>query len=447
MMTRTANVPLVRSAGDELRTLLAPVTPEEFVREYWGKKPLFVKGFAEKYHGFFDAQHFSQALAMPGPTPDFLRASFDKKTDAGTSAPATLPGELRSSAFRASVDQAVPLFDAGATLCVSQIETRVASLAPFLGAIKYQLGYPGKVSFNAYLSPPGSGYNWHFDSRIASTLQIEGTKVWRFSNHPTIPWPRSNGSIRADGTPQYTDPGAVAADWERLTAFDEADTTEVLLEPGDLLILPAGVWHEACGGTGGSLALNLSFTPVSYTVLVRNLLDALLVADPDWRSPAPLLPGGAPGEVDASGVAAISAQLARAAAALASLSGDSAAMVRVWESFVQNPNPGSPAPPSAAIAATPVVPSQRLRVRADGQVYAMLADGGASLCLAMGTSRAVELSGEAVRFVQRMLAEREFLAGDCLGWNDGATPFAWSDVESMLTQLKREGLIEDAPTS
>jgi hypothetical protein len=65
----------------------------------------------------------------------------------------------------------------------------------------------------------------------------------------------------------------------------------------------------------------------------------------------------------------------------------------------------------------------------------------------MGTSRAVELTGEAVRFVQRMLAEREFLAGDCLGWNAGATPFAWSDVESMLTQLKREGLIEDAPTS
>jgi hypothetical protein len=438
------HLPIAADAGNELRALLGPIAPETFVREYWAKQPLFVKGYPEKYAGLFDAEAFSRALAMPGPAPvDFLRASFDRKTEAGTSALAGAPGEMRSRAFRATPDQAVPLFDAGATLCVSQMETRVPALAPFAAAIKRQLGYPGKVSFNAYLSPPGSGYNWHFDSRIASTLQIEGTKVWRFSHRPAIAWPRANGSLRGDGTAVYADPGVVAQDWEKLDAFDPADTTDVLLEPGDLLVLPAGVWHEACGGTGGSLALNLSFTPVSYTVLVRMLLDTLLTPGAGWRGPAPVLPDPTTGEADPAAIAAIGAELARAADALRSLSGDSAAVVALWAALVQNPNPGFPAPPTPAAAAEPVQPGQRLRFRADGNVYAMLADGGACLKMVVGTSREVELTGVAVRFVQQLLATREFTATDCLHWNDGDAPFDWSDVQTMLTNLKREGLIED----
>ena len=117
-------------------------------------------------------------------------------------------------------------------------------------------------------------------------------------------------------------------------------------------------------------------------------------------------------------------QLARAADVLQSLSGDSATVVRLWESFVQNPNPGSRPPPTPPVTTTPVQPAQRLRVRDDGNVYAMLAEGGSLLCVRVGTSRELELTGVAVRFVQRMLAEREFVASDCLGWNDDGTAFA-----------------------
>jgi hypothetical protein len=443
-MSTSANLPLVAAAGSELAAWLAPVSPETFVREYWGRKPLYVKGFKEKYAGFFDGETFGRALTAPGPYPDdFLRASFDRKTGAGTSARPALPGELRSSAIRATPDQAGPLFDAGATLCVSQLETRVPSLAPFAAAVKRQLGFIGKASFNAYLSPAGSGFNWHFDGRIASTLQIEGSKVWRFTNEPAIAWPRGNGSVRADGTPQYTDP-IQTQDWERLTSFDEHDVTEVLLEPGDLLILPAGIWHEACGGTGGSLALNLSFTPVSATLLVRELLDSLLAADPGWRSPAPVLRGSEPGTVDADGVAAITHQLQRAAAALGSLAGDSAAVVRLWQSFVQNPNPGSPLPPGAPATAAGVTPEQRLGLRRDGNVHVMPAERGSQLFVMAGT-RGIELTGEAVPFVRRLLAAGEFTAAECMQWSADGTPFAWPDVESMLGQLKREGLIEERP--
>jgi hypothetical protein len=433
------------TSGAELRALLHPITPESFVHEYWGKQPLVVKGTPEKYAGLFDAEAFSRAITPPGPFPEnFLRASFDRKTATGTSAESKMADELRSTAFGASVDQAIPLFDAGATLCVSQIETRVPRLATFSAAVKRQLGYTGKVSFNAYLSPAGGGYNWHFDSRIASTLQIEGSKRWRYSLQPAIAWPRGNGSLRGDGTPQYADPGVNAQQWERLAPLDESAIAEVLLEPGDLLVLPAGVWHEACGGGGGSLALNLTFTPISYTLLVRNLLDGILTSEAAWRGPAPVLPGATPGEVDAAGIEAITEQLARAGALLQSLSGDSAAVVRLWESYVQNANPAAPVAFTPLIDTAPVTPEQRLRVRDDGNFFAMLADGGSRLCLLVGTSREADVTGVAIAFVQRMLAERSFIAGDCMAWSESGTPFEWSDVQVMLTSLKRQGLIDDA---
>jgi hypothetical protein len=90
-----------------------------------------------------------------------------------------------------------------------------------------------------------------------------------------------------------------------------------------------------------------------------------------------------------------------------------------------------------------VLPNQRLRVRADGNIYAMLADGGTRLCIAVGASGAVEIVGEAVPFVQRLLVEREFIARDCLRWSADGTPHEWGDVERLLTKLKTDGLIED----
>jgi hypothetical protein len=457
-------VGVLESVGGELQALLSPVAPETFVREYWGTKPLFVKGFSDKFRGLFSREAFIRMLSAPGPAPDdFLQASFDKgppsRSSRGPRAHASqtessAPQPWASEAFKVNVQEALPLLRAGATLCATQIETRVPALAPLLAAIKCQLGYPGKVYFNAYLSPPDVGFNWHFDARIASTLQIEGAKLWRFSHRPAVPWPRSNGALRADGTGEYTDPLVQQLEsmgyWQAGKEnpgipFDENDTTEVLLEPGDLLILPAGVWHDARGGAAGSLALNMSFAALSYTMLVRSLLDAILTPDPRWRGPSPLLPlpGGAPGEMDPHGIAAITAQLASAADALRSLAGDSAAVVRLWGSYVQNPNPGFAVSPAPPVAATSVVPEQRLRVRADGRVFPMLADAGTRLCLAVGAAGAIEVVGSAIPFVQRILAEKEFVASDCLGWNDEGSPYTWGDVEAMLTRLKCDGLIED----
>lgn len=440
MASESGRAALVSAPGAELAALLHPITPESFVREYWGRRPLFVKGFPDKYRGLFDRQAFVKALTCAQAPPDFLHASFDKKgNDPMLGAPGA-PKDVATTAFSASPEQAGALYAGGATLCATQLESRVPSLAPFVAAIKRQLGYPGKVTFNGYLSPAGSGFNWHFDMRIASTLQIDGSKRWRFSNRPCVPWPQANGVLRTDGSGRYVDAKVGAESWARIPPFDEKDVTEVVLEPGDLLILPAGTWHDARGGDAGSLALNLSFTPVSYAVLLRDLLESMLSEDPDWRSPAPLLPRfeGRPGEVEAQALDAIGRQVARAAEALASVTGDSAAMVRLWTSFVQN---ASPALAASSAPPRPVLADERLRVRADGNVYVRTADSGTKLFVSVG-SAGLAVGGTAVPFLQRALSVGEFVARDSLQWGDEGKSLTWREVEATLNHLIREGMLE-----
>ena len=122
----------------------------------------------------------------------------------------------------------------------------------------------------------------------------------------------------------------------------------------------------------------------------------------------------------------------RATAALNSLRGDSAAVVRLWESLVQ-----SRAVPRGSVLSSddpPVLRTQRLSVRTDGDFYAMLADGGSRLCVLVGASGELEFNGPSILFVQRLLREREFIAGDCVHWSSGE-PFDRADVQVLLTEL------------
>jgi hypothetical protein len=49
-----------------------------------------------------------------------------------------------------------------------------------------------------------------------------------------------------------------------------------------------------------------------------------------------------------------------------------------------------------------------------------------------------------MHFVQRLLAEREFVCGDAARWTVDGSTFAWPDVQEMLSNLTREGVLEAA---
>jgi ribosomal protein L16 Arg81 hydroxylase len=156
-------------------------------------------------------------------------------------------------------------------------------LDAFAEAVKRDLNFVGPASVRAYLSPNGQGFDMHFDARIATTLQIEGRKRWMFSKEVALTWPHYQvrsvaGSLRADRPLQ---------DWEKYRPPEDCSFEEVLLEPGDLLCLPAGCWHRA-EADGSSLALNLAFgAPGGFWAILSPVLTSLLVMNKGWREPPP----------------------------------------------------------------------------------------------------------------------------------------------------------------
>lgn len=263
--------------GSELGDLLAPITPEEFLREHWERRPLHVKGPPDKFEGLFDMQAFIRAVHRQHEQGILIRVSFDREHDSG-GVGRHLPidaGEIHR------------YFTQGASVCVDPIDRGDPHLARLAAAVKRQLGFPGRASVKCYLSPDGCGFNTHFDAAIATTLQIAGRKRWRFSREPGVEFPPNNALVDAGGAVRYSGrlPSSLRP-WERVEKVDEAGFDEAVLEPGDVLCLPAGTWHNA-KAIGNSLALNLSFAPLAFPDLLHRALASLLAERTEWRRGVP----------------------------------------------------------------------------------------------------------------------------------------------------------------
>jgi ribosomal protein L16 Arg81 hydroxylase/predicted enzyme related to lactoylglutathione lyase len=261
----------------ELQDLLDPVTPEEFLAEYWERRSLHVPGPADKFHGLFSRSAFDRAVANHERDGIYLRVSFDHERE---------PHRV-SVHLPVRAEEIDHYLEQGASVCADPIDRGDVALAEYAARVARQLHFTGRYSVKAYLSADGCGFNTHFDKGIATTLQIEGRKRWRYSTGPAVPFPRGNALLGPDGRARYVGRLPSSLDgWEHVEGVDEGQFEEVVLEPGHLLCLPAGTWHNA-KAIGHSLALNLSFQPVDFLSFLATALRPMLDADPRWRRSLP----------------------------------------------------------------------------------------------------------------------------------------------------------------
>jgi ribosomal protein L16 Arg81 hydroxylase len=307
--------------GKELTRLLEPVGVDDFLKNYWARRSLHLAGARDRFKPLFDKRRFwkalqtldRQGLASRG----LIRAHW------GTVKPDDGSDDVFS---RVDTPRAKKALARGASLCVNVISDGDPGLYAFAQAIKRQLGYPGTVRFNAYYSPHEGGLPVHFDARVAWVIQISGSKHWWCTREPSVDWPRTNADRLEDGSALYIDgqPGAKA--WELARATRGDDFEEVLLEPGDCLILPAGTWHAA-GAEKESLALTLCFDPVSPLAILYEELEQRLGADPKWRACEPMRSGG--GAVLARHGRELIGAVERVAA-------DAARLQKAWDELVES---------------------------------------------------------------------------------------------------------------
>jgi ribosomal protein L16 Arg81 hydroxylase len=246
-----------------LEQLLSPFDCETFLRDYFFKQALFVPGQIGKFDFFFAKEEFRENLDRVSS----IRAVFPQFREADIR-----PFEIPDMVL------------AGATVCVTGIEVAHPKVQDSLDIIKRQCGFLGSLSVRAYLSPPGSGFDAHYDARGVTTLQLAGEKTWWYSQRPVAYFPASNASD-CDGS------------------FPTASELQcVTLRPGDLLSLPPGAVHRARAATV-CLALNVAFEYLGARyrdIALQELLFREKTAVTE-NSPLPLMP---PNSTDDVSVAA-----------------------------------------------------------------------------------------------------------------------------------------------
>jgi ribosomal protein L16 Arg81 hydroxylase len=151
----------------------------------------------------------------------------------------------------------------GFSLILTHIEPFVPPLAALCDQIKSRLS---EASYAGVIITSGTdgAFKIHFDFEDLVIVQIEGTKRWQFFG-PPVPHPVRN--MPKPVIPQDSAP-----------IFDE------VLEPGDLLIVPAGNWHHCQAGPGRSIHLGVFIIPPTGWDAVR-ALTANLLAEELFRRP------------------------------------------------------------------------------------------------------------------------------------------------------------------
>lgn len=158
------------------------------------------------------------------------------------------------------------LFDAGATLVVSQFHEMHPPLARFCRGLEKVFLHP--VQANIYLTPPGAqGFRTHYDTHDVLVLQVAGRKAWRVWDDMLMPHATRNTPW--DGAVHRADP---------------AGAKDVLLEAGDVLYVPRGVAHDASVQEGGEPSLH-----VTVGLLEPSWADALKAAIDQMEQQQPAL--------------------------------------------------------------------------------------------------------------------------------------------------------------
>jgi len=255
-----------------LAELLAPVSPETFFTEYFGKKPLHIKGGKDKFSAAMSWRALNDILGLGG---IWSAKSLQLMMD-GEAVPSQrfcIPGINRDGmqVLQPDPDRVAELLRQGAALVANEVDMVVPGLNAIARLIEGALG--AKVQSNLYCSwAERRAFRSHFDVHDVFAIHVEGTKMWNVYqgraeypiNHPAF---QRLGQVHHDRAR-----GAIAM--------------EVRMEPGDVLYLPRGQYHDALASSEGTIHVTMSTTyPIGLDVI--SLLFEAAVGDPLFRQNLP----------------------------------------------------------------------------------------------------------------------------------------------------------------
>ncbi len=250
-------------------TLLGGLTPEQFLAEYWQKRPLLVRQALPGFRCPISPDELAGLACEEGVE---SRLILEKG--------GAHPWQLEHGPFPEERFARLPA--SHWTLLVQRVNHWVPDVADLLDHFAFLPGWRLDDIMISYAADRG-GVGPHTDQYDVFLIQGLGRRRWQID--PTV----------TDATPLLDHP-----ELRILAQFEAAE--EWILEPGDMLYLPPGLAHHGVAVGDDCMTLSVGFRAPAHRDLVTAwvddvialLPDTLRYADPDLR------PAEHPGEIDAA---------------------------------------------------------------------------------------------------------------------------------------------------
>lgn len=256
------------------RQLLHPISVDDFLAQLHGKRAVHIPGNDDKLANVFSWDEFNRLLNQ-------TTLWSDQSTKMVLNGRSLDSSEFCTAGRNREGNRAMMLdprrvakhLRGGATLILDLVERLSPGISAVTTTLEMALGAPAVC--NAYCSwSAQQGFPSHFDSSDVFALQIAGQKTWRIYEgrflHPV------------EGT-EFHYLALPPAQHERARG---KILREVVMNPGDVLYIPPGQYHDATATSDASLHLSFGIErPTGLDII--GLLSRSLPDDPLFRQELP----------------------------------------------------------------------------------------------------------------------------------------------------------------
>eukprot|EP00929_Paragymnodinium_shiwhaense_P105855 TRINITY_DN70915_c0_g1_i1.p1 TRINITY_DN70915_c0_g1~~TRINITY_DN70915_c0_g1_i1.p1 ORF type:complete len:556 (-),score=97.69 TRINITY_DN70915_c0_g1_i1:199-1866(-) len=257
------------SADDAFAWMIAPVSPEEFFRDYWEKKPLHIsRQQPDYYEGLFEEAAITKQLK----TKSGLR--YEQEINLARCVDGKQVMKNGTAGTKAQHDDVQRKVKEGCSVQVVHPQRFVRTLATLLAKLEGRFGTLWGA--NSFRTPPDSrGFKAHHDEVEVFMLQVGGAKSWRLNDCPSGALPR-----------KYC--------W----SYDEAalgpPSLDAIVRAGDLLYMPRGTVHRG-DAVAGEFSHHITVSTYQRTSwadflakALPTMIDNASMQDASFRSGLPL---------------------------------------------------------------------------------------------------------------------------------------------------------------
>lgn len=248
-----------------LASIIAPLTTDVFMREYWPHKFFATTAPNDRYQALYDIPSLNSAPLL-----------LEKYAS-----PVTL---LRNDGFHTRVADgrtAAPFYQQGFTCYLRDVAKYVPELQQMVAGLGREVGLPGsEIKCELFCSNGVSGASMHSDYDINFQLILRGHKRWTVAPNRNI---INQTSICLPD--RLMSPHSLQRQLAHSLPFPEEmpdDSITIDLEAGGAVFLPRGFWHQT-EAFGECISLNFVIKGPHWISVLCRALENELIGDAAWR--------------------------------------------------------------------------------------------------------------------------------------------------------------------